>query len=139
MNKESKTIFESYFKGVVKKILNETHSCECGCGECGPGCPCDAACECKNKVNEMACGHREDENCECFKGRQYIDAEIDKATGKPKVGGAADIIIPPEIQKGPMPSFPERASAAADLIKLINAVRTGDQAIIQQISNKYQR
>ena len=36
-------------------ILKESHVCECGCEDCGPKCPCDENCECKErKLDEVA-------------------------------------------------------------------------------------
>ena len=32
-------------------IRNKKHKCGCGCDKCGPKCPCDKNCECKQKEN----------------------------------------------------------------------------------------
>lgn len=51
MNKDAQRIAEAY----EKIYLKESHVCECGCEDCGPKCPCDENCECKErKIDEVA-------------------------------------------------------------------------------------
>jgi hypothetical protein len=51
MNKDAQKIAEAY----EAIYLKESHVCECGCEDCGPKCPCDESCECKErKLDEVA-------------------------------------------------------------------------------------
>jgi hypothetical protein len=36
-----------------EKIMNKFHDCECGCEECGLGCPCDKNCKCKEDKSSV--------------------------------------------------------------------------------------